>query len=144
MVKRVVEAGQLALILIQYTTMCVYCFLCTFPAQKSPGCYYINDPKDYTIRLCSSCHAFFAVMERPSVLSLLFYAIVFAITASDSVSGQVRKLHVLLMTSSSQRFNSSGAETAVRQAQGRVNTETTILPGYELHVASVRDTKVKF
>ena len=57
-------------------------------------------------------------------------------------SGQARKLHVLLMTSSSQQFNSSGAETAVRLALDHVNADASILLGYELQLAGVKDTKV--
>ena len=61
---------------------------------------------------------------------------------SDSGSGRGRDLNVLLMTSSSQRFNSSGAETAVRLALDRVNAGASILPRYRLQLAGVRDTKV--
>ena len=75
-------------------------------------------------------------------LVLLFHVVAFTIIASDGGSGKGRKLHVLLMTSSSQRFNSSGAEIAVRLALDRVNAETSILPGYTLNIASVRDSKV--
>ena len=62
---------------------------------------------------------------------------------SDSSSGQGRELYVLLMTSSSQRFSSSGADTAVRLALDRINADASILPGHELQLAGVRDTKVK-
>ena len=83
-------------------------------------------------------------------LALLYHSASFVITAGevstdegDSSSGQGRNLHILLMTSSSQRFNSSGAETAVRLALDRVNRpDAFILPGYELRLAGVRDTKV--
>ena len=88
-------------------------------------------------------------MERAVVLVFLFHAASFRTTAgvmsteeSDSASGQGSELHVLLMTSSSQRFNSTGAETAVRLALDRVNSDAYILPGYEMKLANVRDTKV--
>ena len=81
-------------------------------------------------------------------LVLLHHAATFVSIASsdkiDSGSGQGRELHVLLMTSSSQRFNSSGAETAVRLALDRVNADASILPGYELQLAGVRDSEVKW
>ena len=78
------------------------------------------------------------------IVFVLFY-LVPALASTASVhhgSGQGHKLHVLLMTSSSQRFNSSGAEKAVRLALDRVNKDASILPGYELQLAGVRDTKV--
>ena len=77
-------------------------------------------------------------------LVLVYHASALASTADvHSGSGQGRELHVLLMTSSAQRFNSSGAETAVRLALDRVNKDASISPGYELQLAGVRDTKVR-
>ena len=83
------------------------------------------------------------------VVIVLVFAAAFASTTVDAAStnessrasGQRHELHVLLMTSSSQRFNSSGAESAVRQALYRVNTDTSILPGYQVQL-TVSDSKV--
>ena len=67
-----------------------------------------------------------------------------AVGSNDSGSGQSNDLHVLLMTSSSRQFNSTGAERAVRIALDLVNANSAVLPGYSLQLAAaVRDTKVK-
>ena len=85
-----------------------------------------------------------------AVFVLLCYAASFVTSVddmgsheNDNGSGQGhRDLHVLLMTSYSQRFNSSGAEFSVRLALGRVNADASILPGYQLKLTGVKDTKV--
>ena len=81
-------------------------------------------------------------------LVLLYHASTFASTASsketDSGSGQAHVLHVLLMTSSSQQFNSSGAKTAVRLALDRINEDATVLLGYELQLAGIKDSEVNY
>ena len=93
--------------------------------------------------------SFVEVMKRfVVVLVLLCHAVPFTFASAadvantDGGSGSGRELHVLLITSSSPRFDSSGAETAVRLALDRVNANDFILPGYELQLAGVRDTKV--
>ena len=94
--------------------------------------------------------SFVVLMERVAVsLALLISSAAFApaanVASADGSfvgSGQGRELHVLLITSSSQRFNSSGAETAVRLALDRVNADIYVLPGTELQLARVRNSKV--
>ena len=51
------------------------------------------------------------------------------------------QLHVLLMSSSSDRLNSSGAVQSAQMALSRVNSMVSLLPGYEL-ILTKRDTKV--
>ena len=81
-------------------------------------------------------------MERVvSVVAFFCYSVAY-VTVVVANSEQGSELHILLMTSSSQRFNSSGAESAVQLAVDRINSDTSILPGYELDVAGVRNTKV--
>ena len=81
-------------------------------------------------------------MERVvSVLALFCYSVAY-VTAVVASSVQQCQLSVLLMSSSSQRFNSSGAESAVQLAIDRINSDMSILSGYELAVAGVRNTKV--
>ena len=93
-------------------------------------------------------------MERVVVVvAFLCQAAVFVSTvevtstreSDGSSSGQLQglELYVLLMTSASQGFNSSRADSAVRLALDRINGDASILPGYELQLAGVRDTKVK-
>ena len=65
----------------------------------------------------------------------------------ESASGlpnRQQELFVLVMTSSSGRFNSSGAELAVRLALDRINTDNSLLKRYSLEVAEVQDTKVRY
>ena len=111
--------------------------------------YSVGDRKIQSgiILFRTSSHS--AVMEL--VLVLLFFlchATPLASTAcevsteSDNGSGRGRDLNVVLMTSSSLRFNSSGAETAVRLALDRVNAGASILPRHKLQLAGIRDTKV--
>ena len=82
-------------------------------------------------------------MERVLAVFALFCYSVAYVTAVVASSEQGFELHVLLMTSTSQRFNSSGAKSAVQLAVDRINSDMSILPGYELDVAGVRNTKVK-
>ena len=82
-------------------------------------------------------------MEPVLLFLVLFcHLVAYIPTVVVARSGEECELHVLLMTSSSQRFNSSGAETAVQLAMDRINADKTILPGYELQVAGVRNTEV--
>lgn len=53
------------------------------------------------------------------------------------------ELHVMLMSSSSDRLNSSSAIEAARMALTRVNAEPSLLPGYQLVLAENKDTKVR-
>ena len=82
-------------------------------------------------------------MEHVLLFLVLFYhSVAYVRTAVVASSGQECELHILLMTSSSQRFNSSGAESAVQLAMDRINADVSILPGYELKVAAVKNTEV--
>ena len=81
-------------------------------------------------------------MEHVLLFLVLFYhSVAYVRTAVVASSGQECELHILLMTSS-QRFNSSGAESAVQLGMDRINTDVSILPGYELKVAAVKNTEV--
>ena len=64
-------------------------------------------------------------------------------TPTASASGNdAEVLHVLFMRSSSPRFNSSAAGNAVQAALDDVNSNQSLLQGYELQVAELLDTQV--
>lgn len=76
------------------------------------------------------------VFVNVCVLSLIA-----TVTRGDDSSGRLPELNILLMTST-ERFDSSGAEGAVTLATDRVNADRSVLAGYSLKVVETRDTKV--
>ena len=52
-------------------------------------------------------------------------------------------LHVMLMSSSSDRLNSSGAVDVARMAITRVNSVPSLLPGHQLVLSESKDTNVR-
>ena len=86
-------------------------------------------------------------MDRALLIPLLLCIVTFSACTVDeesgSGSGHGHELHILVMTSSSSgRFNSSGAEVAVRLAVDRINGNASLLSGYLLELTRIKDTTV--
>ena len=117
-------------------------------ARASPGLAQQPDkPATYVARLARVDHfQVFTAMARPLQILLFLCTIAFSSCVDDEYSGSgsdyEHKLHLLFMTSSSGRFNSSGTEFSVRLALDRINRNTSLLSGYFLELIGVKHTTV--
>ena len=76
------------------------------------------------------------------MISLFVLWILFLKESLCSQTVESENLYIMLMVSNSTRFNTSGVAVAFNQALERINSDPSLLNGYELNLSVIIDNKV--